>query len=212
MVDYTLHCFLESGNAYKAALMLELSQADWKAEWVDFIGAGQHRTPEFRAMNAMAEVPVLIDHTEDDLAISQSGVILTHLSKKTGQFGATNKAEEREILRWLLWDNHKFTGNISAYRFMAKFMGKDDTEAAQNYKARMTSAIKTLNHHLEGRDWVAADHATIADFSLAGYCYWPDHFGVTWSDYPNIDAWLQRIAALPSYKTPEDILPTGPST
>ncbi len=211
MADYTLYCFLESGNAYKPALMLELCQADWKAEWVDFIQAGQHRTPEFRSMNSMAEVPVLIDHTEGDLALSQSGVILIHLAEKAGQFGATNKAEEREILRWLFWDNHKFTGNIAAYRFMTKFMGKGDTETAQNYKARMVSAIKTLNHHLEGREWVAADHPTIADISLAGYCYWPDHFDVTWSDYPNINAWLQRLAALPNYKTPEDILPTGPA-
>ncbi|MDD9910093.1 MAG: glutathione S-transferase family protein [Ahrensia sp.] len=211
MADYTLHCFLESGNAYKPALMLELSGADWHAQWVDFIKGGEHRSPEFRAVNNMAEVPVLIDHTEGDLAISQSGVILTHLAEKTDQFGAQTKAEEREILRWLLWDNHKFTGNISAYRFMAKFMGKGDTETAQNYKARMISAIKTLNAHLDGRDWVAADRPTIADISLIGYCTWPDHFDVIWSDYPNIEAWLQRMAALPNYKTPEDILPTGPT-
>jgi len=211
MADYTLHCFLESGNAYKPALMLELCQADWKAEWVDFVKGRQHRTPEFRALNPMAEVPVLIDHTEGDLVLSQSGLILWHLAGRYEQYAARNPVENREVLRWLFWDNHKFTGNISAYRFMNKFMGKGDTETAQNYQARMTSAIKTLNHHLDGRDWVAADHATIADISLAGYCYWPDHFGVTWSDYPNIDAWLQRIAALPNYKTPEDILPTGPS-
>jgi glutathione S-transferase len=29
MTEFTLDCFLESGNAYKAALMLELSGADW---------------------------------------------------------------------------------------------------------------------------------------------------------------------------------------
>ena len=210
MADYTLHCFLESGNAYKPALMLQLCGANWQAQWVDFIKGGAHRSPEFRAMNEMAEVPVLIDHGQDDLALSQSGVILTHLADRFGKFGGKDRREELEILRWLLWDNHKLTANIAAYRFMAKFMGKGDTETAQNYQARMTSAIKTLNHHLADREWVAADHATIADISLCGYLFWPDHFGVTWDDYPYIRDWLGRIKALDGWKAPEDILPSGP--
>ena len=44
MADYTLHCFLESGNAYKTALMLQLAGADWEPEWVNFF-KGEHRSP-----------------------------------------------------------------------------------------------------------------------------------------------------------------------
>lgn len=209
MADYTLHCFLESGNSYKPALMLQLCDADWTPRWVNFF-KGEHRSPEFLAQNAMGEVPLLIDHTEGDAAISQSGVQLWHLAGKLGQFGPENDAEEREILRWILFDNHKLTGSVSVYRFLRKFMGKGDTPEAEFMKGRMVQAIKTLNRHLDQRHWVAADRPTIADLSLAGYLFWPDHFDVSWTDYPNIDAWLKRIAALPNYKTPEELLPTGP--
>ena len=211
MADYTLHCFLESGNSYKPALMLELSGCDWHAEWVDFIKGGAHRSPEFLAMNSMGEVPVLVDHTEGDLVISQSGVMLYHLAKKTGQFAPETPDEEREVMRWILFDNHKLTGMLAPYRFMHKFMGKGETEAAQFCKGRMTSAFKTLNHHLNGRDWVAADRPTIADISMCGYLFWPQHFDTDWADFPHIDAWLKRIAGLSGYKSPEDILPTGPA-
>jgi len=51
----TLHCFGESGNAYKAALTLELSGADWTPAYVDFFNGGA-RTPEFKALNIMGEV------------------------------------------------------------------------------------------------------------------------------------------------------------
>ena len=210
MADFTLHCFLESGNAYKPALMLTLTGADWKPKWVDFIKGGEHRSPEFRALNSMAEVPVLIDHTEGDLALSQSGVILYHLCEKLDQFGPKDRLEDREILRWLLWDNHKLTGMLAPYRFMAKFMGKGDTEAAQFCKARMVSAFKTLNQHLADRDWVAADRPTIADISLCGYLFWPDHFDTDWQDFPHIDTWLRRIEGLDGYRPPEDVLPSGP--
>ncbi|MEL7228880.1 MAG: glutathione S-transferase family protein [Pseudomonadota bacterium] len=208
MADYTLHCFLESGNAYKAALMLQLAGADWQAHYVDFFKGG-NRTPEFRAINELGEVPVLIDHTQGDISISQSGVILWHMADRFPQFAATNAEEHREVLRWLLWDNHKFTGYLSVYRFLNKFMGKGDTPEAEFMKGRMITAFKTLDRRLDGRDWVAADHMTIADMSLAGYCYWPDHYGTDWSTYPHIEKWLARIADHPNYKTPEDILPAS---
>lgn len=208
MTDFTLHCFLESGNSYKPALMLQLCEADWQAEWVDFF-KGAHRTPEFLSKNAMGEVPVLIDHTEDNLVVNQSGVMLYHLMGKLRQFGPENAEEDREIMRWILFDNHKLTGSISVYRFLKKFMNKGDTPEAVFMQGRMIQALKTLNRHLDGRDWAVANKPTIADISMAGYLYWPDHFGVSWDDFPHIGAWLERLTTLPNYATPEEILPSG---
>ena len=76
MAEYTLHCFAQSGNAYKAALMLELNGADWEPVWVDFFN-GATRTPEYLELNEMGEVPVL-EHGE--LRLTQSGVILDYLA------------------------------------------------------------------------------------------------------------------------------------
>lgn len=210
MTDFTLHCFLESGNSYKPAIMLELCEADWQAQWVNFF-KGEHRSPEYLAMNAMGEVPALVDHTHSDIVINQSGVMLYHLAKHFGKFGPETDEENREIMRWILFDNHKLTGNISVYRFLNKFMGKGDTPEAEFMQGRMVQAIKTLNRHLDGRDWTVGSRPTIADISMIGYLYWPDHYNVNWDDYPNVKIWLERIANLPNYKTPEDILPTGPS-
>ena len=105
MADYTLHCFAQSGNAYKAALALELAGADWVPRHVDFFN-GETRTPAYRAQNVMGEVP-LLEHRGSCLA--QSGVILDYLAATTGKFGPDDEAGRREILRWLLWDNHKLT-------------------------------------------------------------------------------------------------------
>lgn len=211
LADYTLHCFLESGNAYKPALMLQLAQADWHAQFVDFMN-GAARTPEFRALNEMGEVPVLVDHTQDNEVISQSGVMLWHLAERFPDFGASNAKDNREILRWILFDNHKFTGNIAPYRFMNHFMKKGETPEAEFLKARMVQAFKTVNRRLAARDWIATADASIADISLAGYCFWPEHFKTDWNDYPNIKAWLERISNLPNFALPEDILPSSANT
>lgn len=209
MARFTLDCFLESGNAYKAALMLELSGADWEPRRVAFF-AGQTRSPGYRELNIMGEVPVLTDNLGDrNLVLSQSGLILHYLAGELGRFSATNDAERREILRWLFWDNHKLTSYCATYRFMSLFQKKGDDPVAQFFLARAQNAWKVLDSHLEGRDFAVSGHPTIADLSLCGYLFWPDQIGMDLAAYPNIAAWLDRIAALPGYKRPEELMPSG---
>lgn len=211
MAEFTLHCFVESGNAYKAALMLQLCGADWDAKWVDFFKGG-HRTPEFRTLNEMSEVPVLEHHRPDGetLVLTQSGVILHYLAKEFGRFGGADANEEREIWRWILFDNHKLTGNIATWRFMRKFLNRPDDPETKFLAGRSMNAIKTLERRLDGCDWVAADHPTIADISMCGYLFWPEDIGLDWKDFPNIKGWLERIRGLENWAPPEALLPGGP--
>ena len=95
-----LYCFGESGNAYKCALALTFADMDWEPIYVDFFNGGA-RTPEFRAINEMGEVPVLLD---GETTLTQSGVILDYISSKTGKLGGKSAAERREVLRWLFWE------------------------------------------------------------------------------------------------------------
>ncbi|MGB6998935.1 MAG: glutathione S-transferase N-terminal domain-containing protein, partial [Pseudolabrys sp.] len=84
MSEYQLYCFAQSGNAYRAALMLNLLGADWEPIWIDFFGAMVQRTPQFRAeINEMGEAPILV-HGKTKL--TQSGVILTYLARRSGKF------------------------------------------------------------------------------------------------------------------------------
>ncbi len=118
-----LYCFGESGNSYKAALALTLSGMDWEPVFVDFFN-GDTRTAEFRALNEMGEVPVLVD---GDATLTQSGVILDYVSSKTGKLGGRSAAERREVLRWLFWDNHKLSTQIGTARFLHKLHPRRET-------------------------------------------------------------------------------------
>ncbi|MGI9352010.1 MAG: glutathione S-transferase family protein [Rhizobiaceae bacterium] len=211
MTDYTLKCFVESGNAYKAALMLSLCEADWAPEWVDFFN-GETRSDAFRESNSMGEVPVLIDHTQNDHVMSQSGAILLHLADRFGKYVPGSRQDEIEMMRWMFFDNHKLTSYVATYRFMSRFMKKEGEPETEFLKGRAMSALKTLDGHLQQNDWMAASQPTLADISICGYLFWPDHIGVTWDDYSGIKPWLARIKELPHWAPPEDLLPAGPVT
>lgn len=200
-----LHCFGESGNSYKAALALELSGLDWEPVFVDFF-KGAARTDEFRAMNVMGEAPVLVD---GDLTLTQSGVIQDYIAEKSGKFGGKDAAERREVLRWVLWDNHKMSSQAGMTRFLMNFLPEDKRpeQVIGFMQGRLAAAYATLDAALADRDWLVGDSITNADFSCCGYLFYPEPFGFVRADWKNIDAWLGRIEALPGYKHPYDLMP-----
>ena len=204
-----LYCFGESGNAYKAALPLALSGLDWEPVFVDFFN-GEARSPEFRAINVMGEVPVLID---GDTTITQSGAIQMYIMEKSGKFGGATPDEAREVMRWVLFDNNKVSGLAGMTRFLMNFLPADkrpDQVIAHN-QGRLKNTYTVMNAHLEGRDWFVGDAPTNADFSCCGYLFYPEPFGFDRSEWPNIDRWLSNIQALDGWKHPYDLMPGNPS-
>jgi glutathione S-transferase len=206
MAEYLLYGFAQSGNSYKAALMLNLCGADWTARFVDFFN-GETRTPAFRAINVMGEVPVL-EHGGKRL--TQSGVILDYLAERLGRFGPNDADERREILRWLLFDNHKLTSYTATLRYLMSLAKTGETPVTEFLRARMLAALGILDQHLASRAFALGERPTIADISLCGYLYFPDEYGVSWRDFPDIGRWLDRIAALPGWVHPYQLLPGHP--
>ena len=205
-----LYCFGESGNAYKAALPLALSGLDWTPVKVDFFG-GATRAPEYRAeVNEMGEVPVLVDGA---LRLSQSGVIQFYVTEKSGRFGGETAEERREVLRWILWDNHKLSSQVGMTRFLMNFLPEDKrpAEVIGFMQGRLKSAYATLDAGLETRDWLVGDAITTADIACCGYLFYPEPFGFDRSDWPHIDAWLTRISETPGWKHPYDLMPGSPA-
>lgn len=207
MAEYTLYCFAQSGNAYKAALMLNLCGADWKPRFVDYFN-GETRTPAYRSnINEMGEVPVLEFAGK---RLSQSGVILDYLAQRFGKYGWTSDDERREILRWTLFDNHKLTSYTATLRFMVSLARTGETPVTDFLRQRSTAALGILNGHLAASRFAIGDRPTIADISMCGYLFWPEEFGASWTDYPHIGRWLGDIKALPGWVHPYELMPGHP--
>ena len=201
--EFTLYCFAQSGNAYKAALMLSLCGAKWRARHVDYFG-GETRSPEYRSnVNEMGEAPVL-DHKGN--LLTQSGVILQYLADHFRKF----QGERLETMRWLLWDNHKLTSYVGTLRFLVQFMKTGETPVTEFLRGRIKASFGILELHLQKRKFIVGSAPTIADISACGYLYWPDEFGFDWKDYPAIGAWLGRIKALPGWVHPYELMPGHP--
>jgi len=205
-----LHCFGESGNSYKAALALNLSGLDWQPVHVDFFNGATRSAEYLENVNEMGEAPVL---DTGSLKLSQSGAIQAWVTHETGKFGGASFEEGLEVLRWVLWDNHKLSSQAGTTRFLMNFLpeNKRPAEVIAFFQGRLKAAYKVLNAHLAGRDWIVGDGISNADISCCGYLFYPEPFDFARADWPEIDRWMKNLEALPGWKHPYDLMPGRPS-
>jgi glutathione S-transferase len=210
MSEYKLYCFPESGGCFKVAAMLAACKADWEPVFVDF-HSGITRDPAWRAeFNELGELPIL-EHKGKRL--TQSGVILFYLAEQLKQYGPRDADDHQEILRWILFDNHKFTAFFVIHRFMrCGWLTKGaipDPNVLAFLRMRAEAAFAIVEKHLANSKFIMGERPTIVDFSMSAYLYYPKEetgFDLPVS-HPNLAAWLERLKQLPGWKHPYDMMP-----
>jgi glutathione S-transferase len=206
-----LHGFAQSGNTFKVAFLLRALGVPWQPVPMTFLefAGGATRGPAWReGVNAMGEVPVL--ELDDGKRITQSGVILTMLAEQHGQLGGKDADERREVLRWLFFDNHKFTSYFATWRFMKAFAATAPEPTIGTWlRSRIDNAFSIVDKHLAGRAFIVNDAFSIADISLSGYLFFPaDESGYVLEErFPNLAAWRERVRAQEGWGDPYEILP-----
>lgn len=205
MANYKLHCFKESGNSYKVALALSVAGLEWEKVDVDYFN-GETRRPAWRAeVNEQGEVPVL---EVEGRKMTQSGAILMHLSERVDAL-ALAAFERDEVLRWLLFDNHKFTAHLATYRWLRTFAQPAPHEAVLLFmRQRTAAAFDIVEHHLANTPYIVGQRLTVADLSMAGYVFYPKEelgFDIA-AAYPHMAAWMTRVAATPGWRAPYAML------
>lgn len=204
---YRLHGFSQSGNTFKVAFALRAMGQPFEACFVDFLH-GATRDPQWRErVNEMGEAPVL-EH--DGRLLSQSGAILHELAQRHGRFGGRDADERLQVLRWILFDNHKFTSYFASYRFAKAFAAQPPDPAVMAWlRGRIDAAFGIVERHLRAADFLVGKQPTIADFSLGGYMFYPvEESGIDIAaQFPCVAAWVERLRALPGWADPYDLLP-----
>ncbi len=204
MADFELYCFGESGHSFKVAFMLQAAELNWKPRFVDFFN-GETKTDNYRkGVNVMGEAPVLL-HGEKRL--TQSGVILDYLAEHARKFGPKSDDERREIMRWMLFDNHKLSSSVGSLRYMISLAKTGETPVTEWLRARTLGALKVLDTHLTQSTYVLGKRPTIADFSLCGYLYYGDELPFDLNQFAHVQNWLDRLRDIKGWKHPYELMP-----
>jgi glutathione S-transferase len=183
-----------SGHAHRARLFLSLLGVQHELVEID-LASGGHKTPEFLAMNPFGQVPVLED---EGVFISDSNAILIYAAKKIGRTDwlPEDPAGAAAIQRWLSVAAGEVAYGPAAARLITVFGAKFNPEEVIG---RAHTLLGRIESQLAGRDWLVADHPTIADVAIYSYVARAPEGNVDLSGYPAVNALLRRVEALPGF-------------
>lgn len=183
-----------SGHAHRARLFLSIIGADVEIVDVD-LAKGQHKSPEYLALNRFGQVPLLDD---DGVIVPDSNAIMIYAAKKFGRTDwlPEDPAAAAAVQRWLSVAAGQIAFGPAAARLVTIFNAGFNPEEVIG---RAHAVLKVIEAELVGRQWIAADRPTIADVALYSYIARAPEGNVDLSDYANVRAWLGRIEALPGF-------------
>lgn len=161
---------LNTPNGVKASIMLEETGLPYEAHLVDFGHDDQH-SPEFLALNPNNKIPAIIDpHGPGgrQLALFESGAILTYLADKTGALLPRDEIERYQTLQWLFWQVGGVGPMFGQVGFFTKFAGKEwrDKRPRDRYVQETRRLLGVLDGRLQGRSWIMGEDYTVADIAV----------------------------------------------
>jgi glutathione S-transferase len=168
------------------------------------LSKGEHKTPDYLALNPNGSVPLLVD---GDFVLSESRAIMQYLASLRPASGLL-PADERaraQVTRWQFWDASHFSpqvGTLAFQRVMKQRFGMGEPDAAKVDEAlsNLTRFVNVLNQHLQNRSYVVGEALTLADLTLASTLMYGEQAAVPLDDAPHVRAWFSRISALEAWR------------
>lgn len=202
MTSLVLYGNRESGHSYKVKLALTLLGLEHEYRSVDLTIDRNSRSPEFREVSRFGEVPVLVTNGEP---LVQSNAILMHLARTTGEL--RGECDPDRTVEWMFWEANRITFSVSNLRFARRFTDSPPPEVIAWLEARAQADLDRLDQELSGDNrFLLGSTISIADIACCSYLFWPEQTGLDYREWRHVNAWLDRIRAVPGWAHPYELM------
>jgi glutathione S-transferase len=194
---YTLHDYMDSGNGYKIRLLLSQLQIPYHYVEADIM-RGATRTADFLQRNPNGRIPVL--EIEPGVHLAESNAILWFLAEGSA-LAPANRWARAQTLQWMFFEQYSHEPYIATARFIIRHLSADHPRQAEVTKRQEQgrAALAVMDLHLKQHPYFVDDRYGIADIALYAYTHVAEEGGYDVSPYPNVQAWLGRVAAQAHY-------------
>jgi glutathione S-transferase len=189
--------YLDSGNGYKVRLLLAQLGLDYRWTELDIDG-GETRTPAFLKRNPNGRIPTL--ELDDGTNLAESNAILWYLAEGSS-FVPGDRLGRAQVLQWLFFEQYSHEPYVATPRYIVKHLPAEHARRAElpERLAKGRAALAVMDAHLAVRPYFIAQRYTIADIALYAYTHVAHEGGHDLAPYPNVRAWLDRVAAQPGH-------------
>jgi glutathione S-transferase len=198
----TLYGSFTSSSSYKPMLYLALAGLPFSFRTIN-LKIGVQSTPEYMAINRWGVVPSL---RHRGLTILQSNVILDYLARTTRHFEGRTDQQRWQAREWLSWEADHITA-VARVRHSARFRKMHD-EVIAEFRPRAEAALSFVDNTVKDRPFLVGDECTIADIGCWGRMVFMAEGAFEIGNWPNLEAWVARLKAMPGFALPYDLIPS----
>jgi glutathione S-transferase len=189
----TLHGTPLSGHTHRVELLLRMLDLPYRTVAAP---AEVRQGPSFRKLNPLGQIPVLED---EPLVLADSNAIMVYLARRYAPGGPWLPEEPvaaAHVQRWLSIAAGEVMYGPATARAIALWDRPGDRTRAVQIACRL---LRFMDRHLAERFFLAAEHPTIADLACYSYVAHAPEGGISLGPYPAVQAWLERVEALPRF-------------
>lgn len=195
MSDITLYT-APTANGFKASIALEELGYDYDVQYLHF-DKNEQKTPAFLALNPNGRIPVIVDHTNNDYVLAESGAILLYLAERSGKLYPQALNERYAVIQWLMFQMGgvgPMLGQAMFFQRIAAPKGIVDEYAIERYVNESRRLLSIVNDRLADREYLCGQYsiADIAMFPWARAYRWGN---IPVDDLDHLQAWFKRIEA-----------------
>ena len=186
-----------TSNGWKPIIFLEEAGIKYDITSVDFAKKEQ-KTPEYLKLNPNGRIPTIIDRSNNNFVVFESGAILWYLAEKYNRFLPKNSNDKSLTLQWLMFQMANIgpiMGQAMYFQRIAAKLGEQHPFAIKRYVKESRRLMEILNTHLKGRQYLVANEYTVADIATYPWArayYWAK---LSVDGLPYLNAWFDRIDA-----------------
>ena len=185
----------ESGNCYKVRQLFAHLGIEYERREVSVIDRSG-REELLGALNPALRVPTLV--FDDGRSLAESNAIMAYFAEGT-PYLPEDRFVRAQVLQWLFFEQYSHEPYIAVARFWAKAGIRPAEDAAQDKRRGGTAALRAMEGHLAGHEFLVDERYTIADIALYAYTHVAPEGGFELEPYPATRAWLERVAAQPGH-------------
>ena len=195
-MTYRLYHMQSSGNCWKPRAALH--QLGHEFDLIDIdIMTGQSRTDDYLAMNPNGRVPLL--RLPDGRYLAESNAMLAYLAEGTDLM-PSDRYGRGVMFQWMFFEQYSHEPYIAVARYWRHLEGKEPPEAVPGQiEERGYAALSVMEQRLSDVPFFAGGSYSIADIALYAYTHVAHEGGFSLEAYPNVRAWLERVAATPRF-------------
>jgi len=183
-------------NGWKASVALEEMAIEYQVHAIDLMKAEQ-KSAAFLKLCPNGRIPAIVDRSNDDFAVFETGAIMIYLAEKSGQFLPTQNKARSQVMQWLMFQMSGVGPMMGQANVFYRYFPEKIQPVIDRYQNEVKRLFTVLDTQLKESEYLTQEYS-IAD--MANWCWVHTHdwSGVSLDDLPNLKRWVDKIALRPA--------------